>query len=307
MPSSLLVNTIVSYNSADLTLAASGINGNIALTATGSGFIKCNSPVIASSINNTVTNGSLSLAANGTGTINLNSNVLANTISSPSAANLTLNSSSNQNINIFPGSTGQVQINSKLYVNTLLPYSTNDLTISAKTSVVSANINLESVGSGYVNISNTGLRLPNGGSTLSWYGETSITGVWSYAVNLFTYSLIRIGSQICLFGPNLSGSVPGAATNNNFSINIPLSYRPQNNITHVHYPSGLTYYIYSDGTFQCYTANTITTNYGITIIWSTLASARGAGGSSGGAAIDENGNPIDKPVDNNPLPDTTNL
>ena len=50
MLSPLLVNTIIPYNSSNLSLAASGTYGNVSLTATGTGTINLNSPTVGTTI-----------------------------------------------------------------------------------------------------------------------------------------------------------------------------------------------------------------------------------------------------------------
>ena len=97
----------------------------------------------------------------------------------------------NTGISLSPNGTGQVNV---LAGKTL----TAD-TISSTTA--NTNLILTPNGTGYVSIPNTGLRLPNGSSTLNWYEEATLSSAWVNVVtdtptNTTTLYVVRIGKQV---------------------------------------------------------------------------------------------------------------
>ena len=137
--------------------------------------------------------------------------ITVNTIKSADATNLTINS---------PGGT----------INT----NATNITASGALSLATSSNNILSLspnGTGYVNISNTGLRLPNGATTLNWYEEATLTGTWSNTTTpavTSTVYIVRVGKQITLqiVSPYITSTV-GIPS---FSATLPSKFYPISSI-----------------------------------------------------------------------------
>ena len=175
MLSPLLVNTIIPYNSADLSLAASGTNGNVSLTATGTGSIRCNSLLKASTIT------SLDLS-------NLTINTAGGTINT-NATNITAS-----------GALTLATTNARLTLNAGTDIVMTPLTGTITLSTNNAN-NININPGGLTSFGGSGINLPNGGSTLNWYEEATLSSAWinvvtSTPTNTTTLYVVRIGKQV---------------------------------------------------------------------------------------------------------------
>ena len=144
------------------------------------------------------------------------SSIVANTISS--ATNLTINTPGgtiNTNAtNITASGTSPLAINANgvsfntgsvacTFYNDISIVNANLISSSGiiKTSNSNTNMTLTTTGTGYVSIPNTGLRLPNGSSTLNWYEEATLSSAWVNVVtntptNTTTLYVVRIGKQV---------------------------------------------------------------------------------------------------------------
>ena len=311
MSGALLVNTVIPYNSADLTLAASGTNGNVNLTATGSGSIKCNSSVIGSTVTeNTITSPSatnLTINSPG-GTINTNA------VNFTAATGLTISSTSGP-IVFWPFSicnfNANVTVKGTITAGTTtsnIPFIGSGLT----TSTTNGNLSLTSNGTGYVNVTNTGLRLPNGATTLNSYEEATLTGTWSNTTTSVTGSLyiVRVGKQVTIQFVSSGNITPNDLLYPQFSATLPAKFCPISSVL-----SGSVFLIEVDTTgiisISNYTINqaifpSFQFTYYSNAVTSSGASGQGASG-SGDSGSGEAPNPPDKPVDNNPPPDNSNI
>ena len=175
MLSPLLVNTIIPYNSANLSLAASGTNRNVSLTATGTGSIRCNSPLTATTITS-IGLSNLTINAAG-GTINTNAtNITASGALTLATTNARLTLNAGTDIVITP-------------LTGIITLSTNNAN----------NININP--GGLTSFGGSGIKLPNGGNTLNWYEEATLSSAWVNVVtdtptNTTTLYVVRIGKQV---------------------------------------------------------------------------------------------------------------
>ena len=146
------------------------------------------------------------------------SSIVANTISSAAATNLTINTPGgtiNTNAtNITASGTSPLAINANgvsfntgsvacTFYNDISIVNANLISSSGiiKTSNSNTNMTLTTTGTGYVSIPNTGIRLPNGSSTLNWYEEATLSSAWVNVVtntptNTTTLYVVRIGKQV---------------------------------------------------------------------------------------------------------------
>ena len=293
--SPLLVNTIIPYNSADLSLAASGINGNVNLTATGSGTIKSNSPLTVSTITSPA---ATNLAINSPGgTINTN----ATNITSTGA--LTLNST-NARLTLNAG-VYTVYVSSQAFFNNSIACSSftngvnNNIVMTPLTGTITLSTNnannINITPGGLTSFGGGGIQLPNGGSTLKWYEEATLTGTWSNVtetVQLITLYITRIGSQVFI-SMSSSFATPNDSVNQPIlSATLPSKFRPAIQVNQSNYNGNVNPYTIRITVAGVISIQTYTLNATITPIMNfsyfsnavTTAGATGQDGETGGAS-----------------------
>ena len=158
------------------------------------------------------------------------------------------------------------------------------------------NMTLTTNGIGYVSIPNTGLRLPNGATTLNWYEEATLTGTWSNTTTpavTSTVYIVRVGKQVTLqiVSPNITSSTLFAPS---FSATLPSKFIPVSSIicptssnSSTVSISGLGIIALSNYTFNASNNVEIHTSYFTNAVSSSGANGQidpGSGSGSGGAS-----------------------
>ena len=175
----LATTTLTPYNSTGLTI---NLNNSTLSSAT---------PInISSIVTDTISSASNLTINTPGGTINTNATNITASGTSPLAINA-------NGVSFNTGSVACTFYNDISIVNANLISSSGII----KTSNSNTNMTLTTTGTGYVSIPNTGLRLPNGSSTLNWYEEATLSSAWVNVVtdtptNTTTLYVVRIGKQV---------------------------------------------------------------------------------------------------------------
>ena len=195
--------------------------------------------------------------------------------------------------------------------------------------MVSANIYLQSVGTGYVNITNTGLRLPNGNSTLNWYQESNLAEFWAntttpsgtgtsiFATRIGRIVFITINSsifatrigRIVFITINSSAITPNSLSSQPyFNLALPSAFWPASTVKVSHYNGNINPYIIEisiAGTFilTSYSLNaSITPTLNVSYYTNSVTGSSGIATGQGGGASRSSGNASSNPPDVSPPP-----
>ena len=251
----LTVNTIRSADATNLTINSPG--GTVLTNATNitaSGALALNS-----------TNSRLSLNA-GTNIVYVSSpTTFANNI----ACSNFINGSTN-NIEMCP-LTGSIN---------LLTNNANNINITPGTTAIT------SFGGG-------GIKLPNGGSTLNWYEEATLTGTWYNVLETtpsVTLYITRIGKQVFITMSSASVTPSGSIALPTFSVILPTKFYPIAQINQSNYNGNVNPYTIRITTAGVILMQTYTVNATITPIMNFSYYSNAVTGSPGGATGQDNGN-----------------
>ena len=172
-------------------------------------------------------------------------------------------------------------------------------------------------GTSYVSIPNTGLRLPNGATTLNWYEEASYTGTWSNTSTTTvtgTLYVIRIGKQVTLHLASTAAITPSNVNNGPvFFQTLPSKFCPVSLVSVSNYNANVNPYVLQIYTSGVISIPTYTLNTSITPLLNvsyytnavTTAGASGASGASGSSSDPSPPNPADFPPSYLPNNNTT--